>query len=325
MRKLLDPFITFLLAFILLAYVASSLGVDVSSWHLDTVGAVGISGIFFLYGLKLDMHQLKSGLSNWRLHIAVQASTFVLFPLIVLGGYLFARDSQYLPIWLSIYFLASLPSTVSSSVVMVSVAGGNVPSAIFNASISGIIGILVTPLLMQPFISAAGASPEFSLVAIGLLYQVLLPVMGGMLLRPIWGTWIDRRKKMLANYDKAVILLIVFTSFAESFTQKIFAGIALPVFFGIALFSVMLFFVVYRILIYWARWMHLSHADATVLLFCGSKKSLVHGTVFASLLFADLPGAGLFLIPIMLYHAFQLIAVSVVAQRRQKYVEIQAL
>lgn len=324
MRKLLDPFISLLLTFILLAYAASSFGFDSGRWHLDTVGAVGISGIFFLYGLKLDMQQLKAGLSNWRLHIAVQASTFVIFPLIVLVGYLFVRHSEYLPVWLAVYFLACLPSTVSSSVVMVSVAGGNIPAAIFNASISGIIGIVATPLLMQPFIAASGASPELSSVAMGLLYQVLLPIVAGMLLRPVWGAWIDKRKRMLANYDKGVILLIVFTSFAESFTQKIFAGIALPVFVGIALFCVMLFFAVYRILVYWARRMHLSHADATVLLFCGSKKSLVHGTVFASLLFADLSGAGLFLIPIMLYHAFQLIAVSVLAQRRQKDVEMQA-
>ncbi len=264
------------------------------------------------------MRQIKQGLSNWRLHIAVQSSTFLLFPLLVLPTYFFVQHSEYLPLWLAVYFLACLPSTVSSSVVMVSIADGNVPSAIFNASISGIIGIVATPLLMQPFISASGASPEFSDVAMGLLYQVLLPVAAGMLLRPHWGAWIDKRKKMLANYDKSVILLIVFKSFAQSFSQNIFAGIPLPVFAVIAISSIGLFVAIYYILTNVARQMKFDHADTTVLLFCGSKKSLVHGTVFSSLLFAGLPGAGLFLIPIMLYHAFQLVAVSILAQRRQK-------
>ncbi|GAL78303.1 sodium/bile acid symporter family [Algibacter lectus] len=50
-----------------------------------------------------------------------------------------------------VLFLAALPSTVSSSVVMVSMAKGNIPAAIFNASISGIIGVALTPLWMGAF------------------------------------------------------------------------------------------------------------------------------------------------------------------------------
>ena len=53
--------------------------------------------------------------------------------------YNIAQGTDFHVLWLSIYFLACLPSTVSSSVVMVSIAKGNVPSAIFNASISGLI------------------------------------------------------------------------------------------------------------------------------------------------------------------------------------------
>lgn len=320
--KLFDPFIMLLLGAITLAYLCNYTGIDVSGWRLAQIGSAGIGGIFFLYGLKLDMHQMKSGLYNWRVHLAVQVSTFVLFPLLVLPGYIFWGQGEYLPMWLAVYFLACLPSTVSSSVVMVSIAGGNIPSAIFNASISGIIGIVATPLLMQPFIAGSGASPQFADVALGLLYQVLLPVAGGMLLRPVWGAWIDMHKKMLSNFDKSVILLIVFESFAHSFTQQIFADIALPVFVTICTVSISLFFAVYEILHFLASQMRLAPTDATVLLFCGSKKSLVHGTVFASLLFAGAPGAGLFLIPIMLYHAFQLIAVSLLAQKRQKSASI---
>lgn len=316
--KIFDPFITFLLATITLAYLFYYIGIDTSGWHLAQVGSAGIAGIFFLYGLKLDMQQMKAGLSNWRVHLAVQSSTFLLFPLLVLPGYFMWGTGSNQALWLAVYFLACLPSTVSSSVVMVSIAGGNIPSAIFNASISGIIGIVATPLLMQPFMAGSGASPQLSDVALGLLYQVLLPVAGGMLLRPLWGGWIDRRKKMLSNFDKAVILLIVFESFSHSFAQQIFAGISFPVFMVICAASVGMFYAVYGILRLVATRMRLPQADATVLLFCGSKKSLVHGTVFASLLFAGSPGAGLFLIPIMLYHAFQLVVVSFLAQKRQK-------
>ena len=85
--KIFDPFITFLLASITLAYLFYYIGIDTSGWHLAQVGPAGIAGIFFLYGLKLDMQQMKAGLSNWRVHLAVQSSTFLLFPLLVLPGY----------------------------------------------------------------------------------------------------------------------------------------------------------------------------------------------------------------------------------------------
>src|SRR5699024_11593972 len=103
-------------------------------------------------GLSLNTEAIRSGLKNWRLHVIIQASTFVLFPLLVLPFYPVFKDSSQELIWLAFLFMAALPSTVSSSVVLVSMAKGNLPAAIFNASISGIIGILLTPLWMIPFI-----------------------------------------------------------------------------------------------------------------------------------------------------------------------------
>ena len=120
-------------------------------FNLDAFINWGIVGIFFLYGLKLNFKRVIQDISNWRLHLLVQGATFVLFPFFVFLFYGFASNTQYYAIWLSVFFLASLPSTVSSSVVMVSIAKGNIPSAIFNASISGLVGIVMTPLLMGFF------------------------------------------------------------------------------------------------------------------------------------------------------------------------------
>lgn len=112
----------------------------------------GIAGIFLLYGLKLNLKEVVKDISNWKLHLLIQYGTFILFPLLVLIFYPLVKISAYENIWLSVFFLACLPSTVSSSVVMVSIAKGNVTSAIFNASISGLIGVVMTPLLMSFFL-----------------------------------------------------------------------------------------------------------------------------------------------------------------------------
>ena len=55
--------------------------------------------------------------------------------------------------------------------------------------------------------------------------------------------------------------------------------------------------------------------------FCGTKKSLVHGSVMAKIIFGNSAGAGLFLLPIMLFHISQLILISIFAERYAKEVE----
>lgn len=112
----------------------------------------GIAGIFLLYGLKLNLKEVVKDISNWKLHLLIQYGTFILFPLLVLIFYPLVKSSAYENIWLSIFFLACLPSAISASGVMVSIAKGNVTSAIFNASISGLIGVVMTPLLMSFFL-----------------------------------------------------------------------------------------------------------------------------------------------------------------------------
>ena len=44
-------------------------------------------------------------------------------------------------------FLCCLPSTVQSSIAFTSIARGNMPAAVVSASISNILGIVLTPLL----------------------------------------------------------------------------------------------------------------------------------------------------------------------------------
>src|SRR5205085_8016124 len=130
---------------IVLAKLFPQGGTGEGPWSLSSLSGYGISLIFFFYGLKLNFAELKAGLRNWRLHTVVHGSTFILFPLLVLSCKGLFPATAY-PLWLGAFFLASLPSTVSSSVVMVSIAEGNIPAAIFNASISSIIGVFITPL-----------------------------------------------------------------------------------------------------------------------------------------------------------------------------------
>ena len=227
-----------------------------------------------------------------------------------------AEGSDLYVLWLSVYFLACLPSTVSSSVVMVSIARGNVPSAIFNASVSGLIGILATPLLMRPFMEggSGGAVDQMAIVQ-QLLLKVLLPIVLGLLLNPLCKKLIAKYGKLIGKFDRLIILLIVYESFSLAFVNKVFSSVPLVMFVVIAVAVVGLFFIVYYLLQWACAKLNFNREDTITTTFCGSKKSLVHGSLFMMVLGVPDDNKVLFLLPIMLYHSFQLFYVSFLANK----------
>ncbi|MCU4154584.1 bile acid:sodium symporter [Carboxylicivirga sp. A043] len=317
MLKKLDPFIIGLITMIALAWFFPQPGIYNGKINLELLTDVGITLIFFFYGLKLSPQQMKEGLSNYRLHLLVQLATFVLFPLIIIAFKPLMRSEEQQMIWLAMFFLAALPSTVSSSVVMVVLAKGNMAGAIFNASISGLIGIVVTPLWMGLFWTAEGAF-DFSEIILDLLLKILVPVIVGLVLHKYFGAFIKKHIKQLARFDKMVILLIVYKSFSKSFTAGLFEEISWLDLLLIGISVLALFIIVYGVIGFLSGLMNFNREDKIAALFCGSKKSLVHGTVFSKVLFQNVAGQGLFLVPIMIYHAFQLIIVSFIAQKKGK-------
>jgi sodium/bile acid cotransporter 7 len=321
MKVRIDGFVLSIIVVILIAWLFPQWGTKESWLPVETISSIGVSLIFFFYGLKLSPEKLKAGLRNWRLHLLVQLSTFLLFPLLVLPLRPFFQTAELNTIWLALLFLAALPSTVSSSVVMVSIARGNVAGAIFNASISGLIGIAITPLWMGLFVPATNTEYDLGGIYLKLLLEILLPVLLGISLQRYGGKWAQHYSKHLTFFDKSVILLIIYKSFAESFEANIYSSVK-PIYFAmIALVVVGLFFLVYFLTGFIARQLHFSIEDQVAAQFCGSKKSLVHGTVFSKILFSQSTAIGMMLLPLMLFHAFQIFMVSIYAGRLSRRVE----
>jgi len=314
-RLRIDPFVLTLLGAVLLAYFFPHWGSRESTLPMDEAASVGIALIFFFYGLKLSPDKIRMGLRNTKLHLLIQLCTFLLFPLIVIAFYPLVQDEESRSIWLAFLFLAALPSTVSASVVMVSIARGNIPGAIFNASISGLIGIVVTPLWLGFFLKQAESDFNLGAVYVKLLTEILLPVVVGALLQKYLGSFVVKHAGKLANFDKAVILLIIYKSFARSFEDEVFSSVALKDLGLIALAAIALFFLVFLLTGYLSERLGFSVEDRITAQFCGSKKSLVHGTVFAKILFPAGFPVGIIFLPLMLFHAFQILAVSVIAGR----------
>ncbi len=315
----IDGFLAGMVLAIILAALLPAPGAHGGFLHPELLTKLGIALIFFLNGAMLSFNALKDGILRWRLHLIIQTATFLLFPLIGLAFLAVAGRFISPDLQLGFFYLCALPSTVSSSVAMTSAARGNVPVAVFNATISSLIGIIVTPLWMSLLLKTSGHHLDVTGVFIDLVRWMVLPMIIGQFVRPLIGAWLHRYKKLAQVADRGTILLLVYTSFCDSFALNIWGVTNPAVMISVIIATLVLFFAV--LLLLWAVCDRSGIAPAfrAAVVFCGTKKSLATGVPMASLIFAAHPsGLGLILLPIMIYHPLQLLICTPLASRWAK-------
>ncbi|HEY0287805.1 MAG TPA: bile acid:sodium symporter family protein [Pseudomonas sp.] len=313
-RVVTDWFLCGMLVATLLAYFIPSFGATGGGMHAEIVINVGVFLVFFLHGVNLSSEQIKHGLKNWKLHIMVQLFTFLVFPVLwVISNKLLGSHVPAL-LMLGFLYLCALPSTISSSVALTGSAGGNVPAAILNASMSSVFGIFMTPWLVSLVVGTGNGGIDLGSTLLDLCIMLLLPLVLGQLLRPLFGKFFARHKKYTNVVDKVVILLLVYAAFCNSMVSGMWQTqgdtVILMAFVG----SGVLLAVILLMTTGTARLLKFNHADKVAAVFCASKKSLAAGAPMAALIFGDNPGLGLILLPIMIYHPLQLIVCSVMAE-----------
>lgn len=283
--------------------------------HGDQIADIGIAIVFFLHGLGISLENLRDGLSRWKVHLFVQLSTFALFPLIWLAVSPVVGNLLPESLALGFCYLCALPSTVSSSVAMTSIARGNVPAAVFNATLSGILGIVLTPLLVASIAGISGQSVPLADAVVGIARLLLLPLVIGQIVRPILHRWHQRHKRLTGLLDRWVILVIVYTAFCDSTASGLWrdngASVLVQALFGT---SCLLAFVL-GMTTWAARRLGFPVEDEVTAVFCGSKKTMASGVPMAKLLFGAHPSLGLILLPIMFYHQLQLLVCAILANR----------
>ena len=310
-----DGFLLALVAVVVAAVLVPQLGMTGGPLHFDLVATYGIAVVFFLYGLTLAPDKLRKGAAHWRLHLTIQLATFALFPAVVF--LLLLPVGSMLPAALvtGFLYLAALPSTVSSSVALTSLARGNVPIAIFNATLSSIIGVFATPALMAWFASTTGEPLPLVPVITKIVLLVLVPMGLGQIARIWLRDWAARNLKTIRLADRVIILAIVFNAFSDSIIGGVWAGPDFFMLMSMAVGVVVIFGVVWFVLKLACRLLAFDVPDTIACLFCGSVKSLATGVPLARLMFGSDPALGLIIAPIMLYHVFQLVVLGLAANR----------
>ncbi len=320
MKLKFDWFLMGMMAAVGLAWAFPRAGAPGGWLHPEIVNKIGVALIFFLNGLSLSFIAMKAGAMRWPVHVAVQATTFVIFPL---AGLLLmmAPESWVSPeLAIGFFFLCAVPSTVSSSVVMTAAARGNVPVAVFNATLSSVIGIFATPLLVGWRLHTEGGAMPLDKVILDLVLWLLLPLIAGQLVRPWLAEWAWNNKKPIARVDRSTILFIIYTSYCDSIMRGIWSGQGDAVI-AAAVGSLVLFYGIFHVVSAIARAAGFNSADRIATIFCGSKKSIAAGVPMAQLIFAGDPRLGLILLPLMIYHPLQLLICGVLAGRWARRVD----
>ena len=275
----------------------------------------GVALIFFLHGAALSFAALKAGALNWRLHILVQLSTFLFFPLVGFAAVYFLADHVPAGLSLGVFYLCALPSTVSSSVAFTAAARGNIGGAVFNATLSSLLGVVLTPLWIGVVLKTTGQALALGSVMWDLVRWLVLPLALGQLARPLIGAWLKKYKPYIGSVDRVTILLLVYTSFCESFQRGLWSSNGTGNLLWVIALSVVILALALAATTWGARTLGFNREDRIAAIFCGSKKTLASGVPMAKLIFGAHPAIGLILLPIMVYHQLQLLVCAVLAER----------
>ena len=312
-RWRIDPYIVVLLATVAVASLLPARGVVATGFDYATTIAIGL--LFFLYGARLSSRQAIDGLKHWRLHSVVFASTFLLFPLLALTAKLLVPGLLTPELYTGVLFLCCLPSTVQSSIAFTSIAKGNVAAAICSASLSNLIGIVLTPLLVALLLFTGNNGGAMSLDSVReIMLQLLVPFLAGQLLRRWIGGFLTNHKKVLGYLDRGSILLVVYVAFSKGVVAGIWQRLTPVSLVVLLVIDIALLAIVIGATTLAARRLGFCRDDEIPIVFCGSKKSLASGVPMATVL---LPTAtvGLTVLPLMLFHQIQLILCAWLARR----------
>ena len=106
---------------------------------------------------------------------------------------------------------------------------------------------------------------------------------------------------------------MVYVAFSEGIVLGVWSSVSWVAIVGIIIGSVVLVWIMLTVTSWVARKLGFNYADQVAIQFCGTKKSLASGLPMATVMFSG--GAGLIIVPLMIFHQVQLMMCSVRAAK----------
>ncbi|CAN9509354.1 unnamed protein product [Ophioblennius macclurei] len=285
-----------------------------------TVSYLAVALIFFNSGLSLKTEELTSALLHVRLHLFVQSFTLVFFPLAV---WLLLRVLAFTAIdqWLlrGLQTVSCMPPPVSSAVILTKAVGGNEAAAIFNSAFGSFLGIMVTPGLLLLFLGSSSSVP-FSSIFSQLFMTVVVPLVLGQVCRGFLREFLDRRKPPFGTVSSAVLLMIIYTTFCDTFSNPSIqldpTSLLLVV---LIIFSIQIGFMLLTFAFSTRSGSGFTPADTVAIVFCSTHKSLTLGIPMLKIVFSGYQHLSLISVPLLIYHPAQILLGSILVPSIRKW------
>ncbi len=272
---------------------------------------IAIFVIFLFHGIRLPRKEVRDGLANWRLQGAV--FLWVFGAMLIAGWVLWQAFGTWLPgqVALGLLYIGVLPSTVQSATSYCTIARGNVSASVVASALLNLTGVVISPLLFAFLAHTSGIaiSGEAILkIAVNLLLPFALGQVFQSRLQPIFAHYHD----IIGWLDKSIIALAVYLALGSAVAAGLWQII------GAQELAVMIIAAsLFLIFAFGGSWllgglMALPMADRLTLLFAGGHKSIAVGAPLAAITFPP-QQAGLLLLPLVIYHLFQMFVSAPIA------------
>ncbi len=285
---------------------------------------VGVVLIFIAQGLSLSTRAMIEGIKFWPLHLFTQFWIFLGIPLIALGGLALSGDLLSEGLKMGLFFLAILPTTVSSAVALVGQAEGNVAGSVFNTVFANLAAIFILPAwLLWYQTNLTGTQIDIWPILIQLIFLLLLPFLIGHLARPLVAKYDKKIKAFTKPMNQWIIAFMVYAAFATSFRDQVWAEVGTQTALSGAMVGICLLLSASVTIAVVARWAFKAYVNRVTAFFTGSQKSLAVGIPYAAAFFTTVPEGvhssftqSVIILPLLFYHPLQLLLGSLVIRFR---------
>lgn len=265
-----------------------------------------VMSVMFLMALPLPLAMIQETLRRPGAALLATTINYGLLPIVAIG-----LAGLVDPVFYAGFLVvAATPCTLASAAVWTRRAGGNEVTALMTTVITNLASFVMTPLIVLILLNQT-AEVAFGDMVFRLGLLVLLPIAVAQVLAANHsvGKWAQQRKKRLGVAAQIGILMIVLLGMAQT-TLK------LPVDQTPGLLNTLLLLVVCGVLHvvvlgagFWlAKLAKFTRADQIAVAISGSQKTLMIGLLVCILLNVSL-------VPMVVYHAVQLIIDTFVADR----------
>jgi sodium/bile acid cotransporter 7 len=278
-----------------------------------------VAGIFLLSGIELRTSELGGAVRDFRLHVFVQGLSLGFCPVLF---YATARLLEWAPLPRPLLegfvVLGCLPTTVTSGVAFTRASGGDEASALFNATIGNLLGIVITPFSI---LIATGhhASLPPGVVATQLAWQVAAPVAIGQLLQFWIGAFVAPFRAWLGRASVLLLLALIYFVFSGSLSRGFGVGIgyvAVAIVICAALHGALIAIALgLSAMKVWA----FSRAKRTSAVICSTQKTAALGLPLLAILYREEGSLGLLALPLLIYHPLQLFVAGSAVDAWRRY------